>query len=323
MDRLLDLLHRYRYALAPLSFGAGLASFLLIERRAYLAQWLSVLLLLGWLMILFESAAYRVLRLKPALLRYGIQAIQQETFFFVLPFFLHTTTWTTGQAAFTGAAIVAALCSMWDPLYYGRVVTRPALYLAFHAFSVFVGTLTIGPLLLQLSSGQTLQLAGASVAVFSAPALLHLVDRRRAMHWLLLFGGAAALGASAWLLRPIVPPATLWVEDGVITDRVDAEQRVPGEAFKLITPEQAHRQGLYAWTSIHAPRGLTEQIFHRWLLNGTEVDRVPLQITGGRAQGYRAWSYKRGFPADPRGHWRVQAVTESGQLIGQIEFDIM
>ena len=94
-QRLLEGLHRYRYALAPLSFAAGLASFLLIERREWLAQWVSALLILGWVLILAEEWAARRLRLSPGVLRFGIQAIQQETFFFTLPFFLHTTTWTT------------------------------------------------------------------------------------------------------------------------------------------------------------------------------------------------------------------------------------
>lgn len=323
MDRLLDLLHRYRYWLAPLSFGAGLASFLLIERRESLAQWLSALLVLGWLAMLAEATVGRVLRISPALLRYGIQNVQQETFFFALPFFLHTTSWKTGQAAFTITAIAAAACSMWDPLYYGRIVTRPALNLAFHAFSAYIGTLVVAPILLHLTTGQTLQLAGLCVSIFAVPALLHLVDRRRALHWLLLLGGAAALGASTWLIRPIVPPATLWVADAAITDRVDAEERLPGVALTSVAAAQVHEQGLYAYTAIHAPRGLTEQVYHLWLQDGREVDRIALQIVGGRAQGYRAWSFKRGFPADPRGHWRVQVVTESGQLIGQIEFDIM
>src|SRR5262249_47707980 len=124
-QRLLESLHRWRFALAPVSFCAGLASFLLVQRREFLAQWLSVLLVLGCLLILTEEGAARRLRLSPGLLRFGIQAIQQETFFFTLPFFLHTTTWTTGQGVFTAGIIVAGLCAMWDPLYYGRIVTRP------------------------------------------------------------------------------------------------------------------------------------------------------------------------------------------------------
>ena len=46
-------------------------------------------------------------------------------------------------------------------------------------------------------------------------------------------------------------------------------------------------------------------------------------MVGGRAEGYRAWSHKRGFPADPRGDWQVQVVTDGGQLIGQLRFRVI
>lgn len=321
-QRLLEWLHRYRYALAPLSFGAGLASFLLIERREWLAQWISALLIAGWLLILFEEAAARRLRLSPGVLRFGIQAIQQETFFFTLPFFLHTTTWSTGQAAFTGAALAAALCSMWDPLYFGRIAKRPWLYFGFHALAVYVGALTVAPVLLHLTTTQTLALASASVAVLAVPSLLNLIDRGRALHWALLVGGAMALGGVSWLARPWVPPATLWIHEGRITERVDATLRAPGPALAAVPVSQVHAQGLYAFTAIRAPRGLREHVHHRWLLEGEEVDRIPLELVGGRAGGYRAWSHKRGFPADPRGEWTVQVVTEGGQLIGQLRFRV-
>jgi hypothetical protein len=321
-QRLLEWLHRYRYALAPLSFGAGLASFLLIERREWLAQWISALLIAGWLLILFEEAAARRLRLSPGVLRFGIQAIQQETFFFTLPFFLHTTTWSTGQAAFTGAALAAALCSMWDPLYFGRIAKRPWLYFGFHALAVYVGALVVAPVLLHLTTTQTLALASASVAVLAVPSLLNLIDRGRALHWALLAGGAMALGGVSWLARPWVPPATLWIQDGRITERVDEALRAPGPALATAPASQVHAQGLYAFTAIRAPRGLREHVHHRWLLDGVEVDRIPLELVGGRAGGYRAWSHKRGFPADPRGEWKVQVVTEGGQLIGELRFRV-
>ncbi|MGH8442066.1 MAG: DUF5924 family protein [Nevskiaceae bacterium] len=321
--RLLEWLHRCRFWLAPLSFSAGLASFLLIERREYLAQWVSALLILGWALIVTEEWAAKRLRLSPAVLRFGIQAIQQETFFFTLPFFLHTTTWATGQAVFTGVVLLAAVCSMWDPLYFGRIATRPWLYLAFHALAVFIGTLTVAPIMLHLTTTQTLALASASVAVLAVPSLLNLIDRGRATHWALMLGGALALGALSWALRPWVPPATLWLEQGQITDRVEAATREPGLALVSASPAHLHAQGLYAFTAIHAPRGLREHVYHRWVHEGVEVDRIPLELVGGRAEGYRAWSYKRGFPADPRGDWKVQVVTEGGQLIGQLRFRVI
>jgi len=319
----LEWLHRYRYLLAPISFGAGLASFLLIERREWLAQWVSALLIVGWLLIVAEEALARRLRLSPALLRFGVQAIQQETFFFALPFFLHTTTWTTGQAGFTALALVAGLCSMWDPLYYGRIVARPWLYLAFHAFAVFVGTLTVAPILLHLTTQQTFAAAAASIALFSVPSLLHVIDRRSLAQRLLLIAGACALGGLAWSARPWVPPATLWIEESVVTDALDAQRRTPGVALQSVAPAHLHAQGLYAYTAIHAPRGLSEQVWHRWLHEGKEVDRIALDIVGGREEGYRAWSYKRGFPLDPRGDWQVEVVTDGGQLIGRFEFSVV
>lgn len=322
-QRLLEWLHRYRYVLAPLSFGAGLASFLLIERREWLAQWVSALLILGWILILAEEWAARRLRLSPAVLRFGIQAIQQETLFFTLPFFLHTTTWTTGQAVFTSAALLAGVCSIWDPLYFGRIATRPWLYLAFHALAVFIGTLTVAPILLHLTTTQTLALASANIVVLAVPMLSHMIDRQRALHWVMLFGGAAALGALAWQLRPWVPPATLWVQEATITDAVDRQRREPNIALLSVTPAHLHARGLYAFISIRAPRGLHEQVWHRWVHNGHEVDRIALDILGGRAEGYRAWSYKRSFPADPRGEWCVEAITDGGQLIGRIEFSVV
>lgn len=322
-QRLLEWLHRYRFLLAPLSFGAGLASFLLIERREWLAQWISALLILGWLLILAEEALARRLRLSRGVLRFGIQAIQQETFFFTLPFFLHTTTWSTGQAFFTAAALAAALCSMWDPLYFGRIARRPWLYLGFHALAVYIGALTVAPVLLHLTTTQTLALASAAVAVLAVPSLLHLIERGRPLHWVMLLGGALALGAVSWALRPWVPPATLWLHEAMLTERVDAETRLPGIALLSASPAHLHEQGLYAFTAIRAPRGLRERVYHRWLHEGVEVDRIALEIVGGRAEGYRAWSYKRGFPVDPRGDWKVQVVTEGGQLIGQFGFRVI
>lgn len=322
-QRLLEWLHRYRYLLAPLSFGAGLASFLLIERREWLAQWISALLILGWIGILAEEALARRLRLSPGVLRFGIQAIQQETFFFTLPFFLHTTTWSTGQALFTGAALGAALCSMWDPLYFGRIARRPWLYLGFHAFAVYVGALTVAPVLLHLTTTQTLALASASVAVLAVPSLLNVIDRGRVLHWALAFGGALALGGLSWLARPWVPPATLWLHEAAVTEQVDAAARAPGPALASASPAQLHTHGLYTFTAIRAPRGLRERVHHRWLHEGVEVDRIALELVGGRAEGYRAWSHKRGFPADPRGDWTVQVVTDGGQLIGQLRFRVI
>jgi hypothetical protein len=70
------------------------------------------------------------------------------------------------------------------------------------------------------------------------------------------------------------------------------------------------------------PRGLRERIEHHWLHEGRRVDTIALDVRGGREAGYRAWSHKQAFPADPRGRWEVRVVTASGQLLGHVRFRV-
>ena len=81
-------------------------------------------------------------------------------------------------------------------------------------------------------------------------------------------------------------------------------------------------QSLCGRTAIRAQSGLDEGIHHLWIQNGTTLDDIPLQISGGREQGYRAWSCKQNMPADPRGHWQVRVLTDGGQLIGLLRFTV-
>src|SRR5690606_41638514 len=82
-------------------------------------------------------------------------------------------------------------------------------------------------------------------------------------------------------------------------------------------------QGIYAYTAIHAPRGLNERIFHVWIHNGKVIDRVALQISGVREEGYRSWSHKQNFPANPLGSWQIQVQTEANQVIGRLRFYVV
>lgn len=318
-ERGLNLLHRFRYLLAVASFCAGLASFALIQRQDWLAKPLAVFLLLSWLLILLEGPLTRG-RLTPGVLRFAVQAVHQETFFFALPFFYATTTWDTPQAAFTVLLTAVGLATLWDPLYYGRLAAHRGVYLLFHGMAIFVAMLVALPIVLRLTTSQSLALSSAAIALFAAPGLAQLMDAARPSRRLLMLAGGVGLGALAWFARPWVPPATLWIEQAMVTDAVDKQARVPGVRLASVSAAHLHTQGLFAWTAIHAPLGLHERVYHRWLLDGVEVDRIPMQIVGGRAQGYRAWSYKQGFPADPRGEWTVQVLAEGGQLIGQFRF---
>lgn len=321
--------YRHRRLLPLVSFASGGASFFLVERQAQLAKWLVALLLLGWLWLLAEGLIGRWLnrfvdvRISQGAARYGAQALHQETLFFVLPFFLVTTSWASGQVAYTGSLILAAVASTIDPIYFEQIGSRRWLFLGYHAFTMFAVLLVALPIMLQLTTGQSLGLAAVGMGVFALPSLSQAISVRRWWRWLLLFAMAASLAAGAWLTRAWIPPATLRVTEGAITTLVNTSQRAPDAQLTSIPAARLADHGLYAFTAIKAPRGLHQPILHVWSHNGHVLDRIPLKIIGGRKQGYRAWSHKEFFPNNPQGHWRVSVMTADGQLIGVIRFDVL
>jgi hypothetical protein len=179
--------------------------------------------------------------------------------------------------------------------------------------------LTALPIILQMSTPQSYRWALGIALLLAFPSLAALSPggwRRWLVAPLLL----VVLGGVGWLARLWVPPATLWLGEVAISQRI--EERAPTERLRRLTVAQLQADGLYAYTAINAPRGLAERIQHVWRHDGQEVDRIALDIQGGREAGYRAWTHKRNFPAAPQGKWQVQVVTEAGQLIGMLRFEV-
>lgn len=308
--------------MAVLAFFSGVASFFLVERKEALAQLIAVLLLLSWLWFWLDNWLHERIQQRfgvtiPATAeRFALQLVHQESLFFALPFFLAATSWDHAQAGFTLLIIACALVSVIDPVYYKKLAPRRTLFAVFHAFALFVVLLVILPVLLQLTTSQSLATALICAAAFSLPALGRLLPNGRwwRLPCLLLLLGA--LGLLLWQLRSAIPAAALRLTSISLTQQLDTEQRKPGRSITSVDETSLHQQGLYSFTAIKAPRGLREAIYHLWIHNGKEVDRIKLDISGGRAGGYRAWSRKQNFPAHAVGKWQIKVVTASGQLIG-------
>jgi len=329
LQPLITLASRHPRLLALFGFASGLASFLLVDRTESLASIIAVVMLVSWAWLLLENLLTRSLArwfgldLPPPLLRYATQMVHQESLFFVLPFFFTTTSWNSGQALFTGLLGVAALVSIIDPLYYRWLAPRRGVFMAFHCLTLFAVLLTALPLIYQLATPQSYRLALGSAVLLAFPSLLGTLRGQGWLRRLLLLGLLAGLAGLGWWARTWVPPATLWLNDVAVTLEMDEHRREPGVGLKRVGLAQLHDQGLYAYTAIHAPRGLHERIYHVWRHAGQEVDRIALEIRGGRGEGYRAWSHKRRFPAASLGLWEVRVQTEAGQLIGVLRFRVV
>ncbi|MCF7203799.1 DUF5924 family protein [Pseudomonas oligotrophica] len=322
------LVKRYPGLVALFGFGSGVASFLLVERQAGLAKFIALVMLVSWTWLVLENTLRRRLRrwfgwsIPRPLLRYATQMVHQESLFFIIPFFVVTTTWNSGQALFTGLLGLAALVSLIDPLYYRWLAPRRWLYLGFHALTLFAVLLTALPIILHLSTPQSYRLALAVAVLLALPSLLELFARRGWRNLLMLVVLAVAIAALGWFGRTWVPPATLWLTEVAVTTSLDNSRREPGQRVRRLSGAELRNSGLYAYTAINAPRGLKERIYHEWLHEGRQVDRIALEISGGRQAGYRAWSHKRNFPAEVGGKWRVRVVTEAGQMIGMLRFEV-
>ena len=323
------LIRRFPGTVALFGFCSGIASFVLVERHAGLAKVIAVIMLVSWLWLMLENSLRLGLerrfgwKVPPPLLRYVTQMVHQESLFFIIPFFFITTTWNSGQSVFTVILGVAALVSLVDPLYYKWLAPRRWVYLAFHALTLFAVLLTALPIIFHLTTPQSYQWALGIAVALALPSLSGLFATRNWKSVLGMLSLAAVVGFAGWMGRTWVPPATLWLTDVAVTTTLDDASRKPGNRLHQLTNQELHGNGLYAFTAINAPRGLKERIYHEWTHNGRRVDRIPLDISGGREAGYRAWTHKRNFPQHAEGRWRVRVVTEAGQMIGMLRFRVV
>lgn len=327
-ERLFALARRYPGTIAAFGFVSGLASFFLVDRHEGFARSVAVLMLVAWVWLMLENALRSTVErwfgftLPPPLLRYATQLIHQESLFFALPFFATTTSWNSGQAAFTGLLGVAALVSITDPLYYGRLAERRWLYLSYHTLTLFAVLLAALPVILHTPTPLSYELALGVAVLLSFPSIAGSLSMQRWWRGVLLVLLMAALAGAGWWLRLWVPPATLWLNEVAVTVRVDDASKAPGESLRALGAAELKGQGLYAYTAINAPLGLQERIWHVWMHDGAEVDRIAIDIRGGRKEGYRAWTHKQNFPAQPVGRWQVKVLTDAGQMIGTLRFRV-
>lgn len=318
---------RFPWLFALLGFVSGLASYLLVKRSPEIAQVLALLMLFSWVWLLLENVlkrgAWHVfgVNVPRPVFRFVAQLVHQESLFFVLPFFLTTTTWGSGQMLFTSVLLAAALVSIVDPFYYGWLAKRRWLYFLFHGLTLFALLLTALPLIFQLPTAESYLWALLVAGLVSLPS----ITRDLPQPWKQQSGAAVLVAVLAaglgWWARPWVPPATLWLTEVAITDHFDDTSRSPTRSLKLLSADELDT-GLYAYTAIHAPRGLNERIYHVWYRDGVEVDRIALDISGGRDEGYRAWTRKLNFPEPIEGDWKIRVVTAGDQLIGELRFKV-
>ncbi len=110
---------------------------------------------------------------------------------------------------------------------------------------------------------------------------------------------------------------------------VVTEEPVPWYQYYLNYSPTYHAvagEPVYVFTSVFAPAGLSISVEHQWQHYDTTqntwvtVASVTYPMSGGRDGGYGGYSLK-GSPAP--GRWRVNVLTQYGQLIGSVSFSVV
>ncbi len=246
-------------------------------------------------------------------------------------YFVHYLRGAPLQRELTWLTLLAALALLTE--LRPQWARRPELRLPLLAFVVFHYVLAAVPLL-------TGQLLGPWVPLVASAGVLGLVmwlgARARRLTDLdtraILAGFGALALQVALIVGDRVPPLPITLLDAEVhagqeEDLVSlATARELLAPVGLFVPELPHRAGIAVrmHTPENLPEGMATTIVHRWERYDGErwatSDRIPLEVRGGREQGFRTWSTKR---RTVPGDWRVIVETEDGRELGRIHFALV
>jgi hypothetical protein len=319
-----------RWGISCASLTGGLLTLFVFRRGLpHVALIIGYLLLLWLLFVLLTQvrqalarSTRRTHRLVATAVDYTVQTLYHGLLLFVLPAYYAAATLTSVNVVFVALLTGLILLATFDPWYDAIVHPRPWLGGVFFVVSIFAAFNVALPLLGVRPYVGLLLSAWASIVAVTPSA-------RRAFAWpwssaVLATSGAGVVAAAVMAIACIaIPPAPLFVARADIRWNVGTIDSLE-PVTHAIPADELRKRGLTAYTAIYAPAGLRQPVAHVWKHDGRVTDVVSFSaVAGGRREGYRTWSRKTAFPADPLGRWTVDVMTTSGQLIGRLSFRVI
>lgn len=135
----------------------------------------------------------------------------------------------------------------------------------------------------------------------------------------------------------LIPPVPLAMDQGLVAHNIEKQndeytityEKAPFYKFwRDYGNDLIYKPGerVYIFTSIFAPSDFEKSIYHRWkwYSPNTEkwelIDRIGFNITGGRDEGFRGYTYKGNMM---EGDWKVDVITSEGLVLGIINFSVV
>jgi hypothetical protein len=285
------------------ALAQGVAVAVLAEERPDFGAWVLGLLALVWLTTLFfcRSAlvAARPGSLRVGFASYATRVFYQQTLFFLLPFYVRSTTPSSPNLAFTLALAALAALACLD-LAFDRWLRRSPAFAATYFFAVAYAALQLLlPLVARVpfSAAQPLALGLALVASVASVGIPRGPARRARLVGAL---PTAALALALLAAPLLVPPAPLRVASFGVEARADA---------------------LRATVRVAAPVPVPVDVTLQWE-RGRELLRASRDVAiTAHGQGFRVWdelsrARLASFP-EAAGELHIDVLTATGQLVGR------
>lgn len=199
-------------------------------------------------------------------------------------------------------------------------------------FSLPVLLRKMGPEVFILSGFVSLAIVALLVSLIKKMAPGKFLEHQRAVVFTI---GIIYLLFNILYFANIIPPIPLSMKEAGIyhqVERVNGNYVLQGEKkkwYEFWRKNEFHflsGESVYAYTAIFAPTKIESEIFHRWSFFDEKTDKwvesskIGFPIAGGRDGGYRGYTIKENiFP----GKWRVDVITERGQIVGRLNFKIL
>jgi hypothetical protein len=332
------LLQRVRPFLPWFSLLTGVVGAFLMNRTPGRAWIVVVAAVLGWAMLAVFNIVERAwtaeikaaeitdpraqLSTRKRSARFAIllsnQIAIQQALLFPLPFYARAAAFPflgsdrdfqPGHVVFFLGYAAALVVVLWDPLFNVVIQRAPGAF-ALQAFAAFCGLNMVLPVL-GLSNTTSLVVAGAATALGVPLLVLLETEGLSPQRKLLAIPAAILLVVLARVAAPLVPPAPLELVHVGIGTRVDNKELV-GEA-----PVIDGTSELVCHSTIKAPLGLKDALFHVWRKDKKPLDAIAVVVSGGREAGFRTWSRKKSLGPTPAGRYTCSVETASGQVLGR------
>ena len=161
------------------------------------------------------------------------------------------------------------------------------------------------------------------------------IDRNHTAHKQLVYPSMITLLVFALMyLFNLIPPVPISVQFAGIYHNIERENgeyilhsETPSWKFWSRGDQDFVAQPgdkIHFFANIFSPTGFKDQILIHWYFNDprqgwVSADKIPMTISGGRAEGFRGHAYKSNYQP---GQWRVQVESDDGREIARLPVDI-